>query len=114
VVGFGTVVEPPNDAFGFPSASEHASELQFLFNFGTPLSADEQQLAGEMKTYWGNFVNTGDPNLPRHSSFWLPFNFIGAVQDLVPGPRIPNPFFNFRQEHFCGIWQPFIAAETGE
>jgi para-nitrobenzyl esterase len=114
VVGFGTVVEPPNDAFGFPSASEHASELQFLFNFGTPLSTDEQQLAGEMKTYWGNFVNTGDPNLPRHSSFWLPFNFIGAVQDLVPGPRIPNPFFNFRQEHFCGIWQPFIAAETGE
>jgi para-nitrobenzyl esterase len=114
VVGFGTVVEPPNDAFGFPSASEHASELQFLFNFGTPLSADEQQLAGEMKTYWGNFVNTGNPNLPRHSSFWLPFNFIGAVQDLAPGPRAPNPFFNFRQEHFCQIWQPFIAAETGE
>jgi para-nitrobenzyl esterase len=114
VVGFGTVVEPPNDAFGFPSASEHASELQFLFNFGTTLSADEQQLAGEMKTYWGNFVNTGDPNLPRHSSFWLPFNFLGSVQGLRPGPKVPDPFFNFRQEHFCGIWQPFIAAETGE
>jgi para-nitrobenzyl esterase len=114
VVGFGTVVEPPNDAFGVPSASEHASELQFLFNFGTTLSADEQQLAGEMKTYWGNFVNTGDPNLPRHSSFWLPFNFLGSVQGLRPGPKVPDPFFNFRQEHFCGIWQPFIAAETGE
>jgi para-nitrobenzyl esterase len=114
VVGFGTVVEPPNDAFGFPSASEHASELQFLFNFGTTLSADEQQLAREMKTYWGNFVNTGDPNLPRHSSFWLPFNFFGSVQGLKPGPKVPDPFFNFRQEHFCGIWQPFIAAETGE
>jgi para-nitrobenzyl esterase len=114
VAGFGTVVEPPNDAFGFPSASEHASELQFLFNFGAPLSADEQQLASEMKTYWGNFVNTGNPNLPRRVSFWLPFNFIGAVQDLVPGPKAPNPFFNFRQEHFCKIWQPFIAAETGE
>jgi para-nitrobenzyl esterase len=113
-VGFGTVVEPPNDVFGFPSASEHASELQFLFNFGTPLSTDEQQLAREMKNYWGNFVNTGDPNLPRHVSFWLPFNFFGLVQDLVPGPRIPRPFFNFRQEHFCRIWQPFIAAETGE
>jgi para-nitrobenzyl esterase len=113
-VGFGTVVEPPNDVFGFPTASEHASELQFLFNFGTPLSTDEEQLASEMKTYWGNFVNTGDPNLPRHVSFWLPFNLIGAVQDLVPGPKAPNPFFNFRQEHFCKIWQPFIAAETGE
>ena len=113
-VGFGTVVEPPNDAFGFPSASEHAAELQFLFNFGTTLSADEQQLAREMQTYWGNFVNTGDPNLPRHVSFWLPFNFFGLVQGLVPGPRVPNPFFNFRQEHFCPIWQPFIAAERGE
>ena len=103
-LGFGTAVEPPNDVFGFPSASEHAAELQFLFNFGTPLSADEQQLAGEMKTYWGNFVNTGDPNLPRHSSFWLPFNFFGSVQGLRPGPKVPDPFFNFRQEHFCRTW----------
>ena len=113
VVGFGTVVEPPNDAFGFPSASEHASELQFLFNFGTTLSTDEQQLASEMKTYWGNFVNTGDPNLPRPVSFWLPFNFFGSVQGLRPGPKVPDSFFNFRQEHFCQTWQPFIAAETG-
>jgi len=113
-LGFGTAVEPPNDVFGFPSASEHAAELQFLFNFGTPLSADEQQLAGEMKAYWGNFVNTGDPNLPRHSSFWLPFNFFGSVQGLRPGPKVPDPFFNFRQEHFCRTWQPFIAAEGGE
>ena len=113
-VGFGTAIEPPNDAFGFPSASEHAAELQFLFNFGTPLSADEQQLAGEMKTYWGNFVNTGDPNLPKHSSLWLPFNFFGSVQGLRPGPSLPEFFFNFRQQHFCQIWQPIIAAETGE
>jgi para-nitrobenzyl esterase len=113
-VGFGTVVEPPNDVFGYPTASEHAAELQFLFNFGTPLSTDEQQLASEMKTYWGNFVNTGDPNLPRHVSFWLPFNLFGAVQDLKPGPRVPNPYFNFREEHVCRTWQPFIAAETGE
>jgi hypothetical protein len=67
-----------------------------------------------MKTYWGNFVNTGDPNFPRHVPFWLPFNLFGAVQDLIPGPRVPDPFFNFRQEHFCRTWQPFIAAETGE
>ena len=113
-VGFGTVVEPPNDVFGFPTASEHASELQFLFNFGTTLSADEQRLASEIKTYWGNFVNSGNPNLPRRASLWLPFNFFGAVQDLAPGPKAPNPFFTFRQEHFCQIWQPFIAAETGE
>ena len=113
-IGYGTVVEPPNDVYGYPTASEHAAELQFLFNFGTTLSPDEHQLASEMKTYWGNFVNTGNPNLPRRVSFWLPFNFFGAVQDLIPGPRVPNPFFDFRQEHFCRTWQPFIAAETGE
>jgi para-nitrobenzyl esterase len=114
VVGFGTAIVPPNDVFGFPTASEHASELQFLFNFGTPLNADEQQLASEMKTYWGNFVNTGDPNWPRHSSFWLPFNFFGSVQGLRPGPKVPDPFFNFRQEHFCRIWQPILAGEVGQ
>jgi para-nitrobenzyl esterase len=112
--GFGTPVVPPNDVFGFPSASEHGAELAFLFNFGSPLSADEQQLAGEMKTYWGNFVNTGDPNLPRQSSLWLPFNFFGSVQGLKPGPKVPDFFFNFRQEHFCGTWQPFLAAEVGQ
>jgi para-nitrobenzyl esterase len=42
-------VKPPNDVFGFPSASEHSAELQFLFNFGTPLSVDEQELAGHMQ-----------------------------------------------------------------
>jgi para-nitrobenzyl esterase len=114
VLGFGTAVEPPNDAFGFPSASEHAAELQFLFNFGTPLSADEEQLASEMKTYWANFVRTGDPSRPRHVSLWQPFNLFRSVQGLRPGPGVPKPFFNFRHEHFCRIWQPFIAAETGE
>jgi para-nitrobenzyl esterase len=112
--GFGTPVKPPNDVYGFPTASEHGSELQFLFNFETPLSANEQELAGEMKTYWANFVRTGDPNRPRRVAPWLPFNFIGAVQDLVPGPRVPRPSLTFRWEHFCGTWQPFIAAETGK
>lgn len=112
--GFGTAVKPPNDVFGFPTASEHAAELQFLFNFETPLSADEQELAGRMKTYWANFVRTGDPNRPRRVAPWLPFNFFGVVQDLIPGPKVPHPSLAFRWEHFCGTWQPFIAAETGK
>jgi hypothetical protein len=33
---------------------------------------------------------------------------------VATGPGVPDPFFNFTQEHFCRIWQPFIAAETGE
>jgi para-nitrobenzyl esterase len=105
-------IKPPNDVFGFPSASEHGSEVQFLFNFGRPLSADEQQLADTMKTYWANFVRTGDPNFPRPVPAWLPFNGTDAVQHLIPAPQIPHPFFTFEREHVCRTWQPIIATET--
>jgi hypothetical protein len=33
------------------------------------------------------------------------------VQDLVPGPERPRPFFSFSGEHFCHTWQPILAAE---
>jgi para-nitrobenzyl esterase len=110
----GKPIIPPNDVFGFPTASEHASELQFLFNFGTTLSAGEQQLATEMKTYWANFVKTGDPsigNFVMPVSPWLPFNDLHLVQDLVPGPETPHPFFTFADEHFCRTWQPILVEE---
>jgi len=105
-------VKAPNDVFGFPSAAEHAAELQFLFNFGTPLSANEQQLAGEMKTYWGNFVTTGDPNLPRRVPLWFSFAPTAVVQELTPGPGEPHPSFDFSHQHLCRIWQPFVATEA--
>jgi para-nitrobenzyl esterase len=107
-------VKPPNDVFGFPSASEHSAELQFLFNFGAPLSVDEQELAGYMQTYWANFVSTQDPNWPRHVPVWLPYDFDETLQDLVPGPQRPHPFLTFRREHFCHTWQPIVAAEAGQ
>jgi para-nitrobenzyl esterase len=112
--GFGTAVKPPNDVYGFPTAAEHASELQFLFNFETPLDKQEQQLASDMKTYWGNFVNSLNPNTPRTpASLWSGFNATGAVQNLAPGPQPPAPFFTFRQEHFCSTWEAIVNAETG-
>ena len=111
VGAFGTAKIPPNDVFGFPSASKHAAELQFLFNFGTTLNAGEQQLAEEMKAYWANFVKHLNPN-SAHLAHWFAFNFTHPVQDLVPGPAEPHPFFNFRQAHFCGTWEPVIDAEV--
>jgi para-nitrobenzyl esterase len=105
-------VRAPNDVFGFPSASEHSAELQFLFNFDAPLSADERELAGQMQTYWANFVSTKDPNRPRSVPAWLPYNFFAPSQALVPGPQRPRPFFTFGQEHFCRTWQPVVAAEV--
>lgn len=64
-----------------------------------------------MKTYWANFVKTGDPNFGTIVHPWLPFQVIGAVQDLIPGPATPHPFFDFRQEHFCGTWQTVLQEE---
>jgi hypothetical protein len=80
----------------------------------TPLNAQEQLLASEMKTYWGNFVNSQNPNSPRvPSSIWTAFNATGAVQNLIPGPQLPEPFFTIRQERVCTTWEPIINVETG-
>ncbi|MEA2755218.1 MAG: para-nitrobenzyl esterase [Aliidongia sp.] len=109
-----SVIKTPNDEFGFPTASEHAAELQFLFNFGTPLSAVEQRLGIEMKTYWANFIVSGSPNIGTPRRFFAPwpqFSLQNAVQNLVPGPTVPRPFFNFPINHFCSTWEPIIAAE---
>jgi para-nitrobenzyl esterase len=107
-------VKPPNDVFGFPSASEHSAELQFLFDFETPLNAGELRLAAQMQTYWANFVATQDPNWPRRVPLWLPFNFSEAVQDLAPGTQHVRPLFTFGSEHFCRTWGPIVAAEAGQ
>ena len=123
----GTLITAPNDVLGFPTASEHAAELPFLFNFAPgyqpALSADEQQLAAEMRRYWGNFVVSGNPNagashqpVPSWPSF-NPGRFLHRAEPvermlaLVPGPQLPHPFGNFRQEHFCDLWEPALRAE---
>jgi para-nitrobenzyl esterase len=105
----------PNDEFGFPTASEHSSELEFLFNFGAPFSPVEQQLAAEMKAYWGNFIVSGSPNIGGSRppfTRWQQFNLGGGIQNLVPGPASPLPISTFPAEHFCSLWQPILAAES--
>jgi para-nitrobenzyl esterase len=108
---FGAPVQAPNDVFGFPTASQHGAELQFLFNLGTPLTPEELTLASEMQGYWANFVKTLTPN---GSSLmpWLPFGSFGSVQELVPSPDVPGPSFLFPFQHFCPTWQPILNAES--
>jgi len=53
---------PGSNGSGFTTASEHASELQYIFNFGSTFTSAQATLATDMKTYWANFVKTGDPN----------------------------------------------------
>jgi para-nitrobenzyl esterase len=120
------VLGPGSNGSGFTTASEHASELQYIFNFGSAFTSAQATLAAQMKTYWANFVKTGDPNNPGFISlvslkgallpFWLNFNGIQAVQSLTPqglGVSGPHPFVTFRAEHFCATWQPLLTFENG-
>jgi len=114
--GSNSAIQPPNDVDGFPTASEHASELPYLFTVTGAdfvLSADQIQLAGEMKVYWSNFIVSGNPNTPISTEpTWAPFTTsTTALQGLVPGPPKPASFTTFPAEHFCSTWEPYIAAE---
>jgi para-nitrobenzyl esterase len=114
--GSDTAIQAPNDVDGFPTASEHAAELSYIFNeTGSDfvLSTDQTKLAGTMKTYWGNFIVSGNPNMPNSSQpAWTAFTGASTtLQNLIPGPQSPAPFTTFPTEHFCSIWEPFIEAE---
>jgi carboxylesterase type B len=107
------LIQTPNDQYGFPTASEHGSELQYLFAFHytSSLSADELQLQTSMLDYWGNFVTNLTPNKGVSVTAWPAFGTKDHVQRLVPGPSKPSSFTTFAKEHFCTVWEPIIAAE---
>jgi para-nitrobenzyl esterase len=120
---------PGANGSGFTTASQHASELQYIFNFGSSFTPAQAALATDMKTYWANFVKTGDPNIGSlnilvdlrsfHSQppLWPLFNGFSLVQSLTPAgvlaPRVPHPFDTFTGEHFCNTWQPLLTFNNG-
>lgn len=97
---------------GFPYGAAHASELQYLFNLRTafpptPLTTDQQQLAGNMVQYWTEFAERGNPNqngTPSWTTFSIPLD---DVQSLAP--PTPATEFNFFTAHNCAFWD----AATG-
>ena len=108
------VAATPNDQYGYPTASEHASDLPFLFTiFQTgALSSGEVLLAKTIQSYVGNFVNNLDPSVGANLvPAWPAFNGSHQVQALVVTPSTPAPFTTFAAEHFCHLWAPIIAAE---
>jgi para-nitrobenzyl esterase len=122
---------PGSNSSGFTTASQHAAELQYIFNFGSAFTPAQATLATDMKTYWANFVKTGDPNsrgleifvslrAPRDQlPVWPHFNAQGnqKIQSLTPQalltPQGPHPFDTFRTEHFCATWQPLLTFNNG-
>jgi para-nitrobenzyl esterase len=134
---------PGSNGSGFTTASQHAAELQYIFNFGSAFTSAQSTLATDMKTYWANFVKTGDPNrnskddlatlvslrAPRTQlPHWPHFNARGdhdhdgddrdqTIQSLTPPalltPQGPHPFDSFRTDHFCATWQPLLTFNNG-
>jgi para-nitrobenzyl esterase len=123
---------PGANGSGFTTASQHASELQYIFNFGSAFTSAQATLATDMKTYWANFVKAGDPNgglvqilvdlrTPPQAQppIWLPFDGQGfqLIQLLTPpgvlASRGPHPFDTFRAEHFCATWEPLLTFNNG-
>ncbi len=76
---------PPGvNGSGFTTASQHAAELAYIFNFGAPFSSAQATLANDMKTYWANFVKTGDPNRNRRDD-----DDSATLVSLKPSVQLP-------------------------
>jgi para-nitrobenzyl esterase len=92
-LGAAGVPGPGSNRSGFTTASQHAAELQYIFNFGAAFTSAQATLATDMKTYWANFVKTGDPNRSRSDDLATPVS-------LKPSAQLPHwPHFNARSDH---------------
>lgn len=142
-LGAAGVPGPGSNGSGFTVGSQHAGELQYIFNFGAAFSAAQTTLANDMKTYWANFVKTGDPNRSSGDDLtlvslkpqgtlphWPRFKARSdddhdgdvaegsqKVQSLAPpgllSPQGPHPFNTFTTDHFCGTWEPLLTFNNG-
>jgi hypothetical protein len=121
---------PPGvNGSGFTTASQHAAELAYIFNFGAPFTDAQKSLAANMKTCWANFVKTRNPNnngdlvvLASNSGgqlpFWKHFNTEDfQIQSLTPpglvNPQGPHIITTFSTDHFFSIWEPLLTFNNG-
>jgi para-nitrobenzyl esterase len=90
----------------FPYGAAHASELQYIFDLPTApipgtLTADQQQLAGSMQSYWTNFAANGFPSSASEPQ-WPGFGPGQQMLSLVP-PQ-PQVETDFAVQHHCAFW----------
>ena len=91
----------------FPYGAAHASEIQYIMDLPTAafpgtLSAQQQQLATIMKSYWTNLAKRGFPT-SFGTSFWPHFNNVTQqMQSLIP--PAPQTETNFAATHKCAFW----------
>jgi len=86
---------------GLPPGASHGSELNYLFDAagGEPyqLTAAQEKLAAQLRSYWTNFARTGDPN-GKATPVWPQWP---SVQVLAPGATHPA---NDSRNHHCDLW----------
>jgi len=79
----------------------HASELQYLFSFPTPLNDAQAALSKAMVQYWANFIRSGNPNgngLPT----WARYRGATDVMQLIPSAI--GAVKDASANHHCSFW----------
>ncbi len=99
---------------GFAVGPVHANELQYLGFFGENgfgFDDDQWALARQMRRYWTQFADTGNPNAagwPR----WPELRSDADVQWLEPGRGGIHPY-DLSAEHRCAFWESLYGSLYG-
>jgi para-nitrobenzyl esterase len=94
---------------GYPEDAQHGTELPYLFEFGVPLTPEQQELSATMVRYWTTFAATGDPN-GRGVPTWHRYRDGGDVQglDLTSAGGV-GPV-DVAAESNCAFWASLARA----
>jgi para-nitrobenzyl esterase len=100
----------------FPYGAYHAAELQYLFDLpvtipAPALTSDQEQLAGDMVSYWTQFAKLSNPN-SLSTPLWLPqTTSTDRTETLVPPSPQPYTATAFATDHKCAFWAAIEAAQ---
>ena len=99
----------------FPYGAYHAAELQYLFDLpvtvpAPALTADQEQLASAIDSYWTSFASRANPNSPATPQ-WAPLASSGSFESLVPPTPQSYTATAFAADHKCSFWQAIASAQ---
>ncbi|HLK37857.1 MAG TPA: carboxylesterase family protein [Polyangiaceae bacterium] len=99
----------------FPYGAYHEAELQYLFDVpvtvpAPALTADQEQLAAAMDSYWTTFARRGNPNSPA-TPRWQPQTSSSDFTEALVAPT-PQPYTATAEgnDHMCAFWQAIFAG----
>jgi para-nitrobenzyl esterase len=93
----------------------HSSELQFVWpgyygDYTRGLDVSEQRLSQEIISYWGAFVNNGNPNCAGDVQWPTRGSAGDAVMSLQPGGNVV--IHNFAAEHHVPFWTSVMTIPS--